>query len=86
MIIGIIEEEYMEKNKLNLNHSVYELCKEHQELPELLSQLGFTDITKPGMLHTAGRFMTIPKGAALKKLSLEQIKETLTAKGYEIIG
>ncbi len=76
----------MEMKKLNLNKSVYELCKEHVELPEILAQLGFTDITKPGMLQTAGRFMTIPKGAILKKLNLEQVKETLTAKGYEIIG
>jgi N-dimethylarginine dimethylaminohydrolase len=76
----------MEKKKLNLNNSVYELCKENPELPELLAQLGFTDITKPGMLQTAGRFMTIPKGATLKKLNLEQIKQTLAAKGYEIIG
>ncbi len=76
----------MEKKKLNLNSSVFELCKENPELPEILTGLGFTDITKPGMLQTAGRFMTINKGAVLKKLDLDQIKETLTAKGYEIIG
>lgn len=76
----------MEKKRINLNSSVYELYKEYPELPELLAQLGFTDITKPGMLQTAGRFMTITKGAVLKKLNLDQIKETLVAKGYEIIG
>ena len=86
MIDCFCKEDFMEKKKLNLNNSVYELCKENPELPVLLAQLGFTDITKPGMLQTAGRFMTIPKGATLKKLNLEQIKQTLAAKGYEIIG
>lgn len=46
---------------------------------------GFHDIVKPGMLKTAERFMTIPKGAAIKKLDLEAIKKDLINKGYEII-
>ena len=37
------------------------------------------------MLHTAGRFMTLKKGAAFKKVSLDLIKETLAVNGYEII-
>lgn len=74
----------MEK-KIDLNRTVYELCKDYPELPEVLAELGFTDIIKPGMLATAGRFMTITKGAALKKISLETIKETLVEKGYDII-
>ena len=30
----------------------------------ILSDMGFTDITKPGMLNTVGRFMTLDKGAS----------------------
>lgn len=75
----------MEKKSLDLNRTVFELCKEHPELPEILAELGFTDIIKPGMISTAGRFMTITKGAILKKVSIEIIKETLIEKGYEII-
>ncbi len=70
---------------IDLNKSVYDLCNEHKELPQLLHDLGFVDIIKPGMLHTAGRFMTLKKGAAFKKVSLDLIKETLAANGYEII-
>ena len=33
----------------------------------ILAEIGFVDILKPGMLNTAGRFMTIPKGAAMRK-------------------
>lgn len=74
----------MDRKILDLNRSVYELCNENPELPMILSELGFTDITKPGMLATAGRFMTIKKGAEIKKISPEKIKDTLTEKGYDI--
>jgi hypothetical protein len=69
---------------INLKKSVYELCNEFPELPELLVQIGFKDITKPGMLSTAGRFMTLPKGAAMKKIDLNMVKEFLNQHGYVI--
>lgn len=69
---------------IDLNKTVYEIYLEVPEITEVLSELGFTDITKPGMLKTVGRFMTIPKGATMKKISLETIKDTLINKGYQI--
>ncbi len=74
----------METRTLDLKQSVYTLCSEHEGLADILKQLGFTDITKPGMLSTAGRFMTIPKGAALKKIDLDVIKSMLEERGYHI--
>ncbi|MDF2538142.1 MAG: hypothetical protein K0S76_1163 [Herbinix sp.] len=74
----------MSGERLNLNKTVYELCSEYPELPQVLAQLGFIDITKPGMLNTVGRFMTLSKGAAAKKIDLEQVKTTLRDHGYEI--
>lgn len=71
--------------KINLNDTVYDLCKEYPEIVDILNDLGFHDILKPGMLATAGRFMTIPKGAAMKKRNLEDIKETLKEKGFQIV-
>lgn len=68
---------------IDINKTVYELCKEYPEIPEILSELGFKDITKPGMISTAGRFMTLPKGAAAKGLDLENIKNKLILRGYE---
>lgn len=76
----------MVKRILDLNKSVYELCKDYPELPEILAEIGFKDITKPGMLNTAGRFMTLHKGATLKKISLDTIKETLVSNGYHVVG
>ncbi|TDT63356.1 DUF1858 domain-containing protein [Fonticella tunisiensis] len=70
---------------LNLKLTVYENVKNNPEAAEILKDLGFVDIVKPGMLNTAGRFMTIPKGAAMKKISLDTIKKTFIEKGYEVI-
>lgn len=69
---------------VDFNKTVYDLCNEFPELKELLASIGFHDITKPGMLATAGRFMTIPKGAAMKKIALETIKKTLADHGYTV--
>lgn len=69
---------------INLNKSVYEIYSEYPEIVEILKDIGFQDIVKPGMIQTAGRFMTIPKGAAMKKINIEFIKETFVEKGFII--
>jgi len=70
--------------RLDLNKPVQKLCAEYPELIDILRELGFSDITKPGMLATAGRFMTLPKGAAMKKIDMDIVKRTLEGRGYEI--
>lgn len=35
-------------------------------------------------IQIAGRFMTIPKGAAMKKIEISRIKQILLENGYEI--
>jgi len=72
----------MDMIRIDLNETVYTLCTKYPDLIDVLSSLGFTDITKPGMLQTAGRFMTPVKGAALKHIPLEKIVATLAAHGY----
>jgi hypothetical protein len=70
---------------LDLKATVHEIVTKELEALEVLKELGFTDIVKPGMLNTAGRFMTIPKGAALKGIDMDKIRQTFKAKGFEII-
>ena len=48
-----------------------------------MKELGFESITNPGMLNTVGRVMTISKGAAMRSVPLEKIKEKFEEKGYE---
>jgi hypothetical protein len=74
----------MAEKILDLNKTVHELCTADPNLLPILAEAGFSEITKPGMLATAGRFMNIPKGAALRKLDLETIKRTFESHGYTI--
>ena len=67
---------------VDLTMTVYDISQVYPEIIDILKELGFKDIVKPGMLQTAGRFMTIPKGAAMKNISLEHIKLVLGEKGY----
>ncbi len=69
---------------IDFNKTVYELCKENENVAEILAEIGFKDITKPGMINTAGRFMTIPKGAKAKDFNIEEIKKQFIKRGYEI--
>lgn len=72
----------MSEKVLQLSKSVYELCQQYPELPELLHDMGFKDITRPGMLVSVGRFMTLTKGATAKKMDLAILVEQLEDHGY----
>jgi hypothetical protein len=70
--------------EVDFNKSVHDLCKEYPEVKNILAELGFSDITKPGMIETAGRFMTIKKGSIAKGIDIEIIKQEFIKRGYEI--
>ena len=70
---------------IDLRLPVQKQCSQYPELKDILFELGFTEITKPGMLATAGRFMTIPKGAAMRKADMETIRQTLKENGFDIV-
>lgn len=72
--------------QIDINKSVYEICTEYPDIIEIMKDLGFESIANPGMLNTAGRFMTIAKGAAMKKIPMDRIKEKFEEAGYEITG
>lgn len=70
--------------KIDFNKSIYELSQEYPEIIEIMENIGFKDITKKGMLNTAGRIMTIPKGAMMKGIEMEEIKKEFESKGFLI--
>ena len=74
----------MSEKTLDFAKTVYELCFENSEIAEILRDCGFSEITKPGMLNTAGRFMTIPRGAKMKGIDLEDVKGAFAKRGYAI--
>jgi len=69
---------------IDLKKTVYELIQEHPELAQIMAELGFSSITNPAMLKTAGRVMTLPKGAAMKGKDLEEIKAELAKRGFTV--
>ena len=74
----------MESMIIDLSQTVYELCMKDPEVVDILAELGFRDIARPGMLATAGRFMTIPKGARLKGIQVDDIKAAFISRGYQV--
>jgi hypothetical protein len=69
---------------IDLSKTVYELCTEDPSIIEIMKELGFEQITKQGMLQSAGRMMTIPKGARMRKIDLSLIIETFENHGYSV--
>lgn len=72
--------------ELDLSKSVYELTQKYPELVQIMRDLGFTEITKPGMLQSVGRIMTIPKGATMKKISMVKVVTKLMLSGFTLTG
>jgi hypothetical protein len=70
--------------EIDFKKTVYELSRENPEVVDIMKELGFENIANEGMLNTAGRFMTIPKGAAMKGISMEKIRQIFESKGYMI--
>lgn len=70
--------------ELDIKESVYSLCTKYPALIDILKELGFSDISNPQMLKTVGRFMTIDKGAKLKGIPMDKIKEAFYKNGFNI--
>ncbi|MDO5015052.1 MAG: DUF438 domain-containing protein [Clostridia bacterium] len=73
-------------NKINLSKTVYELIEEFPQLEKILSDLGFTEVTKKSMLNTVGKMITIPKGAEIKNIPMIDIISALMSNGFELVG
>lgn len=71
---------------IDLTKTVYELTETYPELIPLMKEMGFAEVTKEGMRHTLGKKMTLPKGAQLKHIPLDQVVQTLVANGFTVVG
>lgn len=67
---------------INLKLSIYQLVNENPELVPILEELGFVEVTRKNMLKSVGKVMTIPKGAKLKGIPLEEIIKKLQDNGF----
>jgi len=74
------------KKPVKINQTIHELNEKYPEFKHAMIEAGFEKIASPKMMATVGRFMTIEKGAAMKDISLETIKEVFESKGFALIN
>ena len=68
--------------KISMDDSIYDLVMKFPEIKNILFDLGFKDIMKPGMIQTVGKFMNLRKGAMAKKIELDIIVGKLKDAGF----
>ena len=71
---------------IDLDASVFETCTAHPEVKDLMAGAGFSEIVKPGMLQTMGKFMTIRKGCSVRGVNLDELVRTFQAHGLAVKG
>lgn len=70
--------------EINLDQTLSSIVSQYPELIDILYDIGFTQIKVPGMLQTAGRFMTLRNGCELRKIDVNVLSIELKKNGYEI--
>lgn len=71
-------------NIVSAHAPIFEVVAACPDVIDIMLELGFEDIAKPGMLQTAGRFMTLAKGAKLRKVEPEAIINKFAEHGYTV--
>lgn len=70
---------------INLDEPVASLIEKFPNLKNILKDLGFTEITNPLALSTVGKMVSIKKGAKIKNIDLDLIKEKLKEEGFNLV-
>ncbi len=76
----------MPEKTLDLSKTIYELYREDPAIVDIMKEAGFTEIANPIMLTTAGRVMTIPKGARMRGIPLQKVLELFRSRGYGVLN
>ncbi|TXJ37306.1 DUF438 domain-containing protein [Brachyspira pilosicoli] len=69
---------------ININESVYNICKNHSEIKDILYDLGFEAIKNPIMFNTIARKISIKKALEIKKVSEDKLIEKFRENGFDI--
>jgi len=69
---------------IRLNQTILELVTAYPEIASIMEELGFKDITKPTMLQTVGKYMTLVNGAKLKNKDIKEIESIFLRHGFKI--
>lgn len=69
---------------ISLDQPIYELVQTEPEIIPVMVAIGLDGVTQPGLLQTAGRFMTLRKGAKMKEIQLNTLITALHNAGFEV--
>jgi len=69
---------------IDLNDTVFATVSAYPEVRDTLVKLGFEALKDDKMLHTAGRMMTLARGAKMMGIDQKEIITVLERLGYEV--
>ena len=72
--------------KIDLTKSLYESVKEYPEIVNIMADLGFKEILNKGALELMGRVVSIEKGAKIRNIDINKIKQAFIDNGFKIVG
>lgn len=70
---------------ISINEPVASLVEKYPDLKNILKDIGFSEITNPLALSSVGKIVSIKKGAGIKNIGLDIIREKLKEGGFNII-
>ncbi len=70
---------------ISINEPVASLVEKYPDLKIILKDIGFSEITNPLALSSLGKIVSIKKGAGIKNIDLDLIKEKLKEGGFNLI-
>lgn len=71
---------------IDINESVYNTCKNHSEIKDILYDLGFDAIKNPIMFNTVAKKISIKKALDIKKVSEDKLIEKFRENGFDIVS
>jgi len=81
MIVG---KEVFCLKEVDLKKTIFELSKEVDDFQLHMIKLGFDGISSKTSLHTVGRLMTLEKGANIKGIDIDSIRQYFVRLGYKV--
>jgi hypothetical protein len=73
-----------EMKEIDLNDTVFTIVSAYPKVRDALVKLGFEALKDDKMLHTAGRMMTLARGAKMMGIDQKEIVAVLERLGYEV--
>ena len=70
---------------ISINEPVASLVEKYPDLKNILKDIGFSEITNPLALSSVGKIVSIKKGAGIKNIDLDIIREKLQEVGFNLI-